>query len=80
MDFLRSLWPELKKKALQHDSYCCKTYTHSLPFPSQRLPNYQHVGQVFDKDDLPRMTDIDPYLRDKPNPPKCRARADWIYG
>lgn len=44
---------------------------YSRPFPTQRDENHQHVGQVFDHQDNPRMGDIDGFIRGKPNPVQC---------
>ena len=79
--FLKSkVWPEVKDKHLSHDAYCCDRYPNTNPFPTRRYKNYQHVGQVFDGEDHPRMTDIDGFIRGVPVPEKCRKKTDWIYG
>ena len=81
MDFLKEeIWPEVVDKQIAHDSYCCDRYTNARPFPTRRPPTYQHVGQVFDKDDKMRISDIDGYIRGVPVPRQCRLHADWIYG
>jgi hypothetical protein len=80
MEFLGSIWPEVRKQVLQHDSYCCKNFHHSKPFSTQRFPNFQHCGQVFLPDNTPRRGDIDSYLRIKPAPSKCRLHEEWTYG
>jgi hypothetical protein len=74
------VWPIAKHSLVAHDSYCCDRFEHTLPFPSKRPHNYQHVGQVFDAYGHPRMSDIDGYIRGVPIPSKCRKQADWIYG
>lgn len=52
----------------------------SVPFPTKRPRNFQHVGQVFDEFDRPRMDDVDSFLRGNLAPLECRQRDDWIYG
>jgi len=32
----RFMWPVVKKDTIQHDSFLCKTFPGSIPFPSQR--------------------------------------------
>lgn len=81
LNFLREIvWPLIKSKHMAHDSYCCDRYPHSHAFPTKRLPNYQHVGQVFDANDQPRLSDIDGFIRGVPTPGQCRKQADWLYG
>lgn len=63
-----------------HDSYTCYKYPGSVPFPTKRPRNLQHVGQVFDEYDNPRMDDIDSFMRGHPTPVECRGQADWNYG
>jgi hypothetical protein len=72
--------PKIKNKQIAHDSYCCKEFPNTRPFPTQRYPNYQHVGQVFNELNEPRMTDIDGSIRALPIPVECRKQSDWIYG
>lgn len=74
------IWPEIKDKQLAHDSYCCDRYPHTKPFPTKRPMTYQHVGQVFDEFDRPRLTDIDGFIRGVPIPNSCRKEPEWIYG
>jgi hypothetical protein len=50
------------------------------PYPTKRPPTYQHVGQVFDANDSPRLFDIEGFIRGVPIPSKCRKNVDWIYG
>lgn len=76
----QKVWPLIKHKQISHDSYCCDRYPHSRPYPTQRYYNYQHVGQVFDEKDQPRLTDIDGFIRGVPTPSACRKQPDWIYG
>ena len=81
LHFLESkIWPEIKDKQISHDAYCCDRYPNTKPFPTRRYKNYQHVGQVFDSEDHPRMMDIDGFIRGVPVPGKCRKKTDWIYG
>ncbi len=74
------IWPDIKGHQLSHDSYCCDRYPNSKPFPTRRYSNYQHVGQVFDEYDRPRLTDIDGFIRGVPIPSSCRKQPEWIYG
>lgn len=74
------IWPYVKKKQISHDSYCCDRYPNALPFPTKRPITYQHVGQVFDAEENPRLNDIDGFIRGVPVPASCRLEANWIYG
>jgi hypothetical protein len=76
------VWPLIKEDQIGHDAYSCSKYPNSRPFPTERDGNYQHVGQVFDEDDNPRMDDIDRFIRNKKNPAECRPKEhqDWIHG
>lgn len=81
MNFLKSeIWPLIKDEQLSHDSYCCDQFPHTIPFPSKRYLDYQHVGQVFNAYDEPRLSDIDDFIRGLPTPSMCRKKTDWIYG
>jgi len=67
----RYVWPWAKKIALIHDSYTCKQFSYTHPFPTQRqlgIGNY--VGSV-----LALNASID-----EPCPEKCRPKnhKDWI--
>jgi hypothetical protein len=74
------VWPIIKHSHIAHDSYCCDRFPHTKPFPTKRYLNYQHVGQVFDELDRPRLTDIDGFIRGVPVPSSCRKEPDWRYG
>jgi hypothetical protein len=74
------VWPEIKYKQISHDSYCCDRFPNTKPYPSRRNKIYQHVGQVFDSHDRPRLMDIDGLIRGVPIPGSCRKQPDWIYG
>ena len=76
----RIVWPLIKHDQMGHDAYTCTEFPNSHPFPTKRPRNYQHVGQVFDDNDNPRMDDIDRFIRDKQVPPKCRKDPSWVYG
>jgi len=67
--------------ATEHDSYSCKRWK-AAPFPTKRSSNLQHVGQVFDGNNQPRMGDIDCCMRGKRNesPGECRKEPDWTHG
>lgn len=76
----KEIWPDIKHKQISHDSYCCDRFPNTRPYPTKRYSTYQHVGQVFDKNDNPRLADIDGFIRGIPTPGSCRAKPDWIYG
>lgn len=76
----KKIWPDVKNKQMAHDSYCCDRFPNTHPFPTRRSKTYQHVGQVFDFQDSPRMMDIDGFIRGVPVPGSCRKQSDWIYG
>lgn len=81
MNFLAErIWPLVKEKQISHDSYCCEDHPNTRPFPSRRPPTYLHVGQVFDKFDNERLSDIDGLIRGVTVPRQCRLHPDWIYG
>lgn len=74
------VWPDVKDIQVSHDSYCCDRFPNTMPFPTKRPYTYDHVGQVFDAFDNPRMMDIDGFIRGVPIPSKCRKNSEWIYG
>jgi hypothetical protein len=76
------VWPVVKDDQIAHDAYSCNKFSNSKPFPTKRDTNYQHVGQVFDENDQPRMDDIDRFIRNRPNPKECRPEdhQDWTFG
>lgn len=74
------IWPLVKKQQIAHDSYCCDRFPNARPYPMKRPMLYVHVGQVFDAQDQPRLSDIDGFIRGVPVPGSCRKHADWIYG
>lgn len=76
----QKIWPDIKHKQIAHDSYCCDRYPNARPFPSKRPATYQHVGQVFDAHDNPRLMDIDGFIRGVPVPQSCRKEPQWLYG
>lgn len=45
------LWPLVKDKAFQHDSFSSKAYPGSFPFPTKRKDQKDFVGQVFEVDE-----------------------------
>lgn len=79
MHFLNSMvYPEIQNDFLAHDSYHCKRYANSMSFPTPRL-GYEHVGQVFDENDVPRETDM-AFIRKTESPLECRRKPDWKRG
>jgi hypothetical protein len=81
LNFLEQIiYPLVEPISFQHDAYCCDRYPASHPYPSKRYANYQHIGQVFDKDNVARLTDIDGFIRGVPVPASCRKHAEWLYG
>lgn len=81
LQFLTSaVWPTIKHDQLGHDAYTCFKYPNTRPFPTKRPPNFQHVGQVFDENDKPRMADINGFIRNRPIPRECRKYPDWKFG
>ena len=61
------LWPVLKNDIIQYDSYLCKKYSGSKPYPSQRLAINEVIGGF---------RSIAPLC-----PEECRPRKhlDWLY-
>lgn len=81
MTFLATIvWPIVEPDHIAHDAYCCERFRHTRPLPTKRYSNYQHVGQVFDSHDQPRMEDIDRLIRDVAIPRACRLTTDWVFG
>ena len=76
----KRIWPAVKENQISHDSYCCDRFPNTKPYPTRRSKLYQHVGQVFDSSDNPRLMDIDGFIRGVPIPVSCRKQSDWIYG
>ncbi len=78
----QKVWPLIKDNQMGHDAYSCGSYPNSYPFPTKRDDNYQHVGQVFNERDEPRMDDIDNFIRNHENQIECRPEGhkDWVYG
>ena len=68
------LWPELKNDVIQHDSYLCKYYPGSIPYPSQRSATNEFIG-------CPKFTIEEACSVPKVCPKDCRPRdhQDWIY-
>jgi len=68
----RYIWPWAKKLTYVHDSYTCKKFSYTRPFPTQRkagIGNY--VGSVLS---------LNASIK-SPCPEKCRPKdhKDWIY-
>ena len=73
------VWPLVKYDQIAHDSYTCDKFVNSVPFPTKRPVDFQHVGQVFE-DNRPRMGDINCCMVNNPTPTECRKEKDWTYG
>ncbi|CAM9361078.1 unnamed protein product [Choristocarpus tenellus] len=87
MEFLKSeIWPRLWQDSITHDTYSCQLFEGKVfAFPTQRPFNFQHVGQVFDAEDNPRMSDIvttccGSIMAKTYSPPECRRHKSWMYG
>ena len=74
------VWPIVQHDQMSHDAYSCDAYPGAVSFPTRRPRGYQHVGQVFDDRDNPRMGDIDRFIKNKEVPVKCRRQREWRYG
>ena len=66
------IWPKLKNDVIQHDSYTCKRYPGSIPFPTQRYKN-EFVGCISHA--------CSNGIKDEKCPVECRPKdhQDWIY-
>ena len=43
----KEIYPQLKNKIVAFDAYCCSKFDmKSIPFPTKRLPNFEHIGHV----------------------------------
>lgn len=81
MRFLdKIVWENAESDHIAHDAYCCEQFPHTRSFPTKRYSNYQHVGQRFDGQDNPRMSDIDGLVRDVATPQECRRNPNWVFG
>lgn len=62
------VWPEAKRSMVAHDSYLCRVYKGSDPWPTQR------VGRTF-------VGDMYGLYITKECPPECRPKKhkDWTY-
>mmetsp|Transcript_21475 Transcript_21475/g.72799 ORF Transcript_21475/g.72799 Transcript_21475/m.72799 type:complete len:249 (+) Transcript_21475:855-1601(+) len=81
LDFLQqAVYPIIQGDVVAHDAYTCESFKGSRPFPTRRPEDYQHVGQVFDAEDRPRMDDVESFTRGLQTPKSCRKKPEWIYG
>ena len=83
LDFLNQVvWPRPNVKASQisHDAYSCHKYPNAKPFPTQRPPDFQHVGQVFLGDGSARQDDITSFMLNRQAPRQCRGDPSWLHG
>ena len=62
------LWPKLKNDVIQHDSYLCKLFPGSIPYPSQRSSVHEVVGAT-EGNTVPEC------------PKECRPKdhIDWLH-
>lgn len=68
----RYVWPWAKKMAYAHDSYTCKKFSYTHPFPTQRLPGVgNYVGSI---------VSLNASVKDT-CPEKCRPQEhkDWTF-
>jgi hypothetical protein len=73
---MRYIWPWAKKVALSHDSYCCRKFSNTSPFPTKRLPGVGNfIGSVISLNQSVGF-DSSNYC-----PEKCRPKnhKDWVY-
>ena len=83
LDFLNQVvWPRraVKESQMSHDAYTCHKYPNAKPFPTQRPPDFQHVGQVFFGDGRPRQDDITSFMLNVHAPRQCRADPSYVHG
>ena len=75
------VFPFVAGNILTHDSHYCGKFPDSRPLPTKRPENFQHIGQVFDVNDIPREGDIIK-LAAKEAPVRCRpvAHQEWKFG
>ena len=73
------VWPQVQYDQISHDSYTCDKFVNSVPFPTRRSNDFQHVGQVFENNQ-PRWGDIKCCMENNPTPIECRKNKDWMYG
>ena len=58
MNFLGSkVWPRVKSVAYCHDSFSCRKYPASHPFPVRRQGT-EHLGEVYDQFSVGRAGDV----------------------
>ena len=53
-----AIWPRVLSVAICHDSVACTKWPSSVAMPTLRV-GLQHVGQVFDENEVPRQEDLD---------------------
>jgi len=58
MNFLNNIiWPRVVRHAYCTDSVSCERWQNAVPFPVSRR-GYEHVGQVYDEHERPRVVDV----------------------
>jgi len=76
MAFLRDVvWRRVQGIQMSHDSFFCKKFPDSKPFPTRRFYS-EHVGSVYSGDDSP-MSGVD---LSKESPMECRGHPSWRFG
>ncbi len=70
------VWPWAKRLTMTHDSYLCKKYSYTSPFPTQRVEGVgNYVGSVVSLNATLK------FVQGSECPIKCRPKnhKDWIY-
>lgn len=68
----RTIWPAIRSRTLQHDSFAC-THFGGRAFPTPRVA-LAHVGQSFDEWGEPVAVHLDMLRRALPGPLQCTRR------
>ena len=82
--FLKEMvWPRIKasKDLVQHDSYCCETWTdeETRPFPTQRM-GFEFVGATYTDPDADLPDQPVDLLKKEEAPAACRKESNWKWG
>ncbi|CAF0908804.1 unnamed protein product [Adineta steineri] len=79
-DFLgQHVWEKVRSKALMFDSYFCRQYRGSRPFPTERPRGNCYLGCI--RPCCINATDTDPIGSPEICPPACRPKdhQNWLY-